>query len=308
MSRATSTLTLNTGAAMPCVGLGTWKAEPNEVGAAVEHAIIECGYRHIDCAAVYGNEKEVGAVFGKVFRGGAVKREDVFVTSKLWNTEHARGDVRAACEATLRDLKLDYLDLYLMHWALAESKGGHIYDAKDSLIMLPISIRETWEAMEELVSAGLVRAIGVSNFTAPLLLDLFSYAKTKPAVNQIELHPYLQQSRLVDFCHRLGMVVTAYSPLARSGYESMSMRLLDEEVIRRIAAMHGKTPAQVVIRWAIQRETIVIPKSTHPERIKENIGVFDFELSESDMHEIAGLDRGLRIVDPYEWGRIPYFD
>ena len=301
-------LKLRTGARMPVVGLGTWKSAPSEAGEAVEYALTKCGYRHIDCATIYGNEREIGVAFETVFNSGTLPREEVFITSKLWDTEHARADVRAACEATLRDLRLDYLDLYLVHWGIAEPKGGHMYDENGYLVVEKVSIRETWEAMEELVDAGLVKAIGVANFTAPLLLDLFSYARIQPAVNQIEMHPYLQQTRLLDFCRRLGMVVTAYSPLARPGYEEMSARLVDEKIIRGIANAHGKTPVQVLLRWGIQRNTIVIPKSTHPERIQENIGVFDFELSESDMHEIATLERGLRIVDPYQWGQIPYFD
>lgn len=308
MGSSTDHLILRTGASIPLVGLGTWKSAPDEAGQAVEHALTKSGYRHIDCAPIYGNEKEIGEAFGKVFGEGSLRRADVFVTSKLWDTEHAREDVRVACEATLRDLGLDYLDLYLMHWGIAEPKGGHTYDESGHLVVEKVSIRETWEAMEELVGAGLVKAIGVANFTAPLLLDLFSYAKVQPAVNQIELHPYLQQTRLVEFCQRLGVVVTAYSPLARPGYEEMSERLVDEEVIRTIASAHGKTPAQVLLRWGIQRNTIVIPKSTRPERIKENIGIFDFELSEGDMREIAKLERGLRIVDPYQWGQVPYFD
>ncbi|MDO8576293.1 MAG: aldo/keto reductase [bacterium] len=301
-------LALNTGAKMPLIGLGTWKSAKSEAGKAVEYALTEAGYKHVDCAPIYGNEKEIGEAFTTVFQASSLRREEVFVTSKLWDTEHSREDVRIACEATLRDLRLDYLDLYLMHWGIAEPKGGHTYDVNGHLVVEKVSIRETWEAMEGLVDAGLVKAIGVANFTAPLLLDLLSYARVQPAVNQIELHPYLQQVRLVDFCRRLGMAVTAYSPLARPGYEEMSARLVDEKVIREIASAHGKTPSQVLLRWGIQRNTVVIPKSTHPERIQENISVFDFELSESDMREIAGLERGLRIVDPYQWGQIPYFD
>ena len=308
MESSTPHLALHTGAAMPVVGLGTWKSASSEAGQAVEYALTKCGYRHIDCAAIYENEKEIGEAFGSVFGDDSLRREEVFVTSKLWDTEHARADVRAACEATLRDLQLDYLDLYLMHWGIAEPKGGHTYDESGHLVVEKVPVRETWEAMEGLVDAGLVKAVGVANFTAPLLLDLFSYARIQPAVNQIELHPYLQQTRLLDFCRRLGMVVTAYSPLARPGYEEMSARLVDEKIIRSIANAHGKTPAQVLLRWGIQRTTVVIPKSTHPERIKENIDVFDFELSEGDMHAIAGLERGLRIVDPYQWGQVPYFD
>ncbi len=303
-----ATIALSTGASMPFVGLGTWKSVPNEAGQAVEYALTKAGYRHVDCAAAYGNEKEIGTAFDAVFKSGALRREDVFVTSKLWDTEHARKDVRAACETTLRDLRLDYLDLYLMHWAIAEPKSGHTYDEQGHLVTLKIPVRETWEAMEELVSAGLVRAIGVANFTAPLLLDLFSYAKVAPAVNQIELHPYLQQQRLVDFCRRLDVVVTAYSPLGRPGYSEMTGRLVEDETISRIARAHQKTPPQVLLRWGIQRQTVVIPKSTHPERIRENIGVFDFELTSADMEEISGLERGQRLVDPYAWGKVPYFN
>ncbi len=293
---------------MPLVGLGTWKSASDEAGEAVAHALSECGYRHIDCAPIYGNEKEIGRSLRSVFGGNVVNREEVFITSKLWDTEHARDDVRQACEATLEDLQIEYLDLYLIHWGIAEPKGGHTYDANGNLIVERVPIRETWEAMEELMDAGLVKAIGVANFTAPLLLDLFSYAEIKPAVNQIEVHPYLQQQRLIDFCQRLGMVVTAYSPLARPGYEEMSERLVDEKLIRHVADAHAKTPAQVLLRWGIQRNTAVIPKSTHPERMKENIDIFDFALSESEMHEIGGLERGLRLVDPFQWGKIPYFD
>lgn len=299
---------LNTGAHMPFVGLGTWKSAPNEAGEAVMYALTECDYRHVDCAPIYGNEKEIGKALSAVFGTGAIKRKEVFVTSKLWDTEHGRDDVRRACEATLSDLGLDYLDLYLLHWGIAEPKKGHTYDQNGHLVTLRIPIRETWEAMEELVGAGLVKAIGVANFTAPLLLDLFSYAKILPVVNQIELHPYLQQSRLVDFCQRLDMVVTAYSPLARPGYGEMSERLVDEKLIHSIASTYDKTPAQVLLRWGVQRNTVVIPKSTHRERLKENIGIFDFELSESDMGAIASLERGLRLVDPYQWGHVPYFD
>jgi len=265
-------LVLNTGARMPLVGLGTWQSAPAEAGQAVEYALSECGYRHIDCAHIYGNEKEIGEAFGRIFHSGSVKRGDVFITSKLWNNAHRESAVRKACEATLHDLRLDYLDLYLMHWGMASSpEEDEAMDADGNLIVDQAPIRETWEAMEELVGAGLVKAIGVANFTAPMLLDLLSYAKLRPATNQIELHPYLQQSRLVEFCQRLGIVVTAYSPLARPGYKEMTARLVDETLIQKIASAHGKTPAQVLLRWGIQRDTIVIPKSTHPDRIRESL-------------------------------------
>ncbi len=299
-------LTLNTGAKIPLVGLGTWKAEPSAVGDAVEYALTECGYRHVDCAPIYGNEPEVGAAFKKVF-AGEVRREDAFVTSKLWNSEHAREKVRPACEATLRDLGLEYLDLYLMHWGFAHAEDER-EDKDGFLVMDNIPIRETWEAMEELVEQGLVKAIGVANFTVAGLMDLLTYAKIKPAVDQIEIHPYLQKERLIEFCKHRGVVVTAYSPLGRPDNTDMTARIIDDLTIVKIAEAHKKTSAQVLIRWAIQRETVAIPKSTHPAHIKENIDVFDFALSTEEMSEIAVLGKDLRLVEPYRWGKVPYFD
>jgi len=302
-------VTLNTGASMPLIGLGTWKSAPNEAGNAVACALTECGYRHIDCAAAYGNEKEVGAALAGVFNEGKVRREDVFITSKLWNIGHKREAVRPACEATLRDLGLEYLDLYLMHWGMATSDSHWAIDKNGVLALEPVSVRETWEAMEELVSAGLVKAIGVANFSVAQLIDLLSYAKVKPAMNQIEMHPYLQQSRRVEFCQYRGIAVTAYSPLGSPGNKRPDLpELLADETVKKIALSHAKTPAQILLRWGMQRQTVVIPKSTHEGRIRENIGVFDFELSTSEMTEIAALDRKLRFVDPYEWGKIAYFD
>lgn len=303
------TITLNTGASMPLVGLGTWKSDTGEVGRAVEFA-LEAGYRHIDCAAAYLNESEVGESLSNVFKQGQLKREDVFVTSKLWNMAHKAEDVRPRCEATLRDLKLDYLDLYLMHWGTATSESQREVDENGVLRLQNIPVRETWEAMQELVQAGLVKSIGVANFTVAMLIDLLTYAKLKPAMNQVELHPYLQQRRLVEFCQYRNIAVTAYSPLGSPGNFALSgAPLLREDlVIKNIGEAHGKTPAQVLIRWAIERNTVAIPKSVHKERIEENINVFDFKLSPEDMKAIEGLERNLRFVDPYQWGKIPYFD
>ncbi|MDO8482496.1 MAG: aldo/keto reductase [bacterium] len=312
-------ITLNTGAKMPFVGLGTWKAPPNEVGKAVEYALLDAGYRHIDCAAIYRNEKEIGETFAKIFSEGRVKREEVFITSKLWNTEHAKKDVLAACKLTLESLKLDYLDLYLMHWGLAtapddtlpiKNARGESLDENGCLRTIPVSVRETWEAMGELVKAGLVRAIGLANFTAPMIVDLLSYAKIVPAVNQIELHPYNQQMDLVLFCQSKGIVVTAYSPLGTSG--NLKDRpdepiLINDPKITAIAKAYNKSPAQILIRWAVQRNTIVIPKSLSPEHLKANIDVFNFELSPQDMADIATLDRGHRFVNPSKAWKIPYF-
>ncbi len=311
---------LNTGATMPLVGLGTWKIAPLDAGAVVSSALLHAGYRHIDCAAVYRNEKEIGGTFRKVFSEGRVKREEVFITSKLWNTEHAKKDVLAACKLTLENLKLDHLDLYLMHWGLAtvpddtlpiKNARGELLDENGCLRTAPVSVQETWEAMEQLVKAGLVRAIGLANFTVPMIVDLLSYAKIPPAVNQIELHPYNQQRALVEFCQSKKIVVTGYSPLGTSG--TLKDRpeepiLINEPKIAVVAKARSKSPAQILIRWAVQRNTVVIPKSLSPEHLKSNVNVFDFELSPQDMADIATLERGHRFVNPSKWWKIPYFD
>ena len=313
-------LTLNTGALMPAVGLGTWKSPPDKAGEAVKYALTEAGYRHVDCAWIYRNEAEIGSAFKEVFGSGRVKRKDIFVTGKLWNTFHARKSVVDGCKQSLSDLKVDYLDLYLMHWGLAipmvdevtmNSIGRNTeqLDPRGVLITEPIPVRETWEAMEDLVRTGLVKAIGVANFTAPMLIDLLSYAKIPPAVNQVELHPYLQQSDLVEFCRYRNIVSTGYSPLGSPGnYKEKGFpAIAEDEVIVNIARAHKKSPQQVLVRWGVQRGTVVIPKSVTPERIKENIDVFDFALTELEMQKIANLNRNLRFVNPSVWWKIPYF-
>lgn len=301
---------------MPVVGLGTWMSPPGEVAGAVTFAIKEAGYRHVDCAWIYGNEPEIGGAFKELFASDAVKREDVFVTSKLWNSFHARDNVAKACKETLANLRLDYLDLYLIHWGVATRFGDKEPIGEDGVLITDtVSIRETWEAMQELVKEGLVKAIGVSNFTTPMLLDLLTYATVPPAVDQVELHPYLQQKTLLDFCRARGIALTAYSPLGRPGakpprsfMKGSGQQLIDDPAITAIASRVQKAPAQVILRWGVQRGTIVIPKSVTPSRIKENIGIFDFALSDADMHTMQTLDRELRFCDPIEWWGIPYFD
>lgn len=302
-------LRLNDGNNIPILGLGTWKSEPNLVGKAVKFAILNSGYRHIDCAAIYRNELEVGEVLKEII-GKKVKRRELFISSKLWNTEHRPKRAEKACKKTLSDLHLEYLDLYLMHWGVAFKPDRNLEPVlKDGKVIIDkVSIQETWTAMESLVRKGLVKSIGVSNFTTIMLVDLLTYAKIKPAVNQIELHPYHTQEELVAFCKSKGIAVTAYSPLGRPGVlDIQAQNILGEVIIKRLAKKYKKTPAQILLNWAINRETIAIPKSVTKERISENIDIFDFELTKTEQTAISALNRNLRIVNPGQWWGIPYF-
>ncbi|MBP9761014.1 MAG: aldo/keto reductase [Candidatus Magasanikbacteria bacterium] len=303
---------LHTGQKMPMIGLGTWKSEPEKVKEAVEYAVVDAGYRHIDCASIYKNEKEIGEAFHHIFESKKVTREELFVTSKLWNTDHAKDDVVRACKQTLHDLQLEYLDLYLVHWCIASSSTP-VPDPVDDhgfLITEKISMRETWEAMENLVHQGFVKAIGVANFTAPMLFEILSFATIPPAVNQIELHPYNQQQGLVDFCQYNNIPVTAYSSLGSPGNakgQGDMLILLEDPTVQHIAQTYKKSAAQVLLRWGIQRNTIVIPKSVTKENIQRNVEIFDFELSLDDMTALSQLERHHRYVDPFGWWKIPYF-
>jgi diketogulonate reductase-like aldo/keto reductase len=302
------TIKLNNGLEMPAIGLGTWKSEPNKVGEAVKYALLEAGYKHIDGASIYRNEPEVGEAYEEVFK--TIKREDVFITSKLWNTNHASIYVEDACRQTLKDLKLEYLDLYLMHWGVAFEHGGDLEPMKDGKVQREnISIKETWQAMEKLVELKLVKSIGVANFTKPMLDSLLSYAEIKPAVNQIEMHPYLSQVELLKYCKQKGIVVTAYSPLGRLGVTTYDVpRLHEEPTIKDLAQKYGKSVAQILLNWGLLRGTVVIPKSVTPERIKENIGAYDFALTKDDMQKIDTLNKDFRFVDPSpNWG-FDYFN
>lgn len=291
---------------MPIFGLGTWKSAPGEIYNAVKEA-LELGYRHIDCATIYGNETEIGQALSDSFKDGVVTRDQLWITSKLWNNSHAPEDVQPALEKTLADLQIDYLDLYLIHWPVIFKKGV-VYQKshKDLIALEDMPTTDTWGAMEQLVATGLCRHIGVSNFSVKKLEALLKIAKQAPEINQIELHPYLQQPAMVEFCKAKNIHLTAYAPLGSAdrpaGFkEEDEPILLEDPTIVSIAQKHNISPAQLLISWAIHRQTVVIPKSVNPERIKQNLGALDVCLSQDDMTEIEKLNRDRRYVNGSFW-------
>jgi 2,5-diketo-D-gluconate reductase A len=273
------TITLNNGVEIPQLGFGVFQIKPEDTRQATL-AALEVGYRHIDTAEMYGNEKEVG----QAVRDSGLDRGEVFVTSKLNNGFHARDDALRAFDQSLADLGFDYLDLFLVHWPLPGIDVDYV---------------DTWKAMEEIYRSGRVKAVGVSNFTENHLRRLFAETEVRPAVNQIEIHPYLAQDDLRAFDAEHGIATEAWSPIAQG-------KVLDDPAIVRVAERVGRTPAQVTLRWHVQRGDIVFPKSVTRSRVEENFALFDFELSEDDMREITALDRNERTgPDPEEFNYIP---
>jgi len=298
------TFELKDGSTIPALGLGTWKSAPGEVGAAVREA-VKLGYRHLDCAPIYENEKEIGQALAGM--RGQIERDRLWITSKLWNNAHRPDLVRPALEKTLSDLRLDYLDLFLIHWPVVLRPGVQFPASADDFVSLAqVPILDTWRAMEECVAAGLARTIGVSNFSSKKLVELLAAARIPPVVNQVEAHPFLQQRGLLDFCVERRILLTAYSPLG-SGDRAGILKKPDEPslfqlpLIQGIAARHRATPAQVLLAWAMQRGTAVIPKSVHPERLQQNLAAQDLTLTAEEMVAVGGLDRDYRFVDGSFW-------
>jgi diketogulonate reductase-like aldo/keto reductase len=261
---------LNNGVDFPYLGLGVWRAEGENVVNAIKWA-VEFGYRHIDTAAAYFNEKGVG----KAIKQCGTARDELFVTTKLWNDDMRKHRQAEAFENSLKALSLDYVDLYLIHWPVE-------------------NFAESWKILEEIYDSGRARAIGVSNFHEHHLETLFKTARVIPAVNQFECHPYLSQKPLIDYCNSKGIAPQAYCPIG--GKEGS---LLSNPILKKIGEKYSKSPAQISLRWNLQRDVVVIPKSVNRERIKENCAVYDFELSAEDMSEINGLNRnGRTVADP----------
>ena len=291
---------------MPALGLGTWKAQNGMAYDAVRKA-IDIGYRHIDCAWIYANEADVGRAINDAITSRTVSRDQLWITSKLWNNSHQVGRVRAALETTLNDLQLEYVDLYLMHWPIALKPNVVLPESAEDFFGLDqVPLAETWQAMERCAAAGLCRNIGVSNFNRPKIEHLMGVGSIAPAVNQVESHPYLQQTALVEFCRQHGIAFTAYAPLG-SGDRPERMRrndepaLMDDAVLREIAGRREISTAQLMIAWAINRGTVAIPKSASDEHLRQNFQAAEIELSDEEMTAIASLDRGYRFIDGTFW-------
>jgi 2,5-diketo-D-gluconate reductase A len=268
---AVPTVTLNNGTEIPQLGFGVFQVEPEKTQEVVESA-LGIGYRHIDTAAIYGNEEGVGAAIA----ASGIPREDLYVTTKLWNSNHKRDKALAAFDQSLERLGLDYVDLYLIHWPVP-MYGEYV---------------EAWKTLEEILASGRAKTIGVSNFLPDHLQDLFATSDIVPAVNQIELHPELQQRDVTEFCKQHGIAIEAWSPLA-------SGQIVDRDDVAAIAQKYGKTAAQVTLRWHLDEGRIIFPKSNNPDRQRENFEILDFSLTPEELAVFDGLDAGRRVgADP----------
>ncbi len=260
-----STLPLGGGVEIPILGLGVYQSRPGKETYDAVRAALALGYRHVDTARVYGNERDVGAAV----RDSGIPRDQVFVTTKLWNADHGYDATLRACDASLARLGMERVDLYLVHWPVEGLRG------------------ETWRAMETLLGDGKARAIGVSNYTIRHLEELLARARVPPAVDQVEFHPFLHQRGLLDFCRARSIQIEAYAPLVKA-------QRMDHPAVLRVARKHRRTAAQVLVRWCLEHEVVTIPKSVHADRIRENAQVFDFALDADDLALLDGLDESYR--------------
>ncbi len=300
MPRPMPALPFANGDAMPALGLGTWRLRP-ELTAATVRSALELGYRHLDAAAIYGNEPQIGEALRQAFADGLVRREELWITGKLWNDCHEPHEVRPALERSLADLGLEHLDLYLMHWPLAQRRGVAMASSPEEQLSLEqVPLAATWAAMEELVDQGLTRHIGVSNFSGAKLKALAAGARIRPEVLQIERHPLLQQNALLAWCRENGVVVTGYGPLGSSGANRPPLVLQHPQVVA-LAGQRGLTPAQLLLAWGIGCGTAVIPKSMQPARLAENLAAAGETLHRELMARLTALDEGRRLIDGSFW-------
>jgi aldehyde reductase len=305
-------VTLNNGHKCPQLGLGTWLSAPGEVQNAIKHA-IDVGYRHIDCAMLYGNEKEIGEAIREKIADGTVKREELFVVTKLWNTFHETEKVVPTCKKSLENFGLDYLDLYLIHWPVAQRIKGELninLPFKDA-VGIDYDYVDTWKGMEECVRLGLAKSIGLSNFNSAQVQRVLDNATIKPAMNQIEVTPNLNQKKLIKFCTDRGVHITAYSPFgsparpwAKPGDPVLK---LDDPKLITIGEKYNKSSSQVILRYLIQLAAIPIPKSSNPKRIELNLDVFDFNLNEEDMAVVDSFNCNGRAVSADELKGLPHY-
>ncbi|KAF1805873.1 NADP-dependent oxidoreductase domain-containing protein [Mucor lusitanicus] len=295
-----STPVLNSGYNFPLIGLGTFGGHnaPTEVYKAVKVALEE-GYRHIDTAYIYNTEQAVGTAI----KESNIKRQDLFITTKLWGNFHEPQHVGPVFERSLKNLKLDYVDLYLIHWPMSWKFDGYElceWESKKSKPVTHVPIIDTWRAMENLVKEGKARSIGVSNFTIPMLEDLLSKCEIPPATNQVEIHPSLPQEELLAYCNKKNIVLTGYSPLGNPGYMPGAVKTLDEPVVLDMSKKYGKTPVQVLLNWGINRGYCVIPKSITPSRIRDNLTFFQMEDKDIEAITALGREKPIRTWKPEE--------